>query len=147
MLETVGSAVRALREAHALTQAELAAQFSALSAERWHPSTVAKVEGGSRALTFVEAGTLAEVFGVTLDEFFAAAQSDDARRAAQWLASLNLAQADFSRLAESLSEAVDRIGAARQHTDAPLMETTTAWAAALRLDLDAILTIEGPDRG
>lgn len=56
-----GARVRAARTANSRTQADLASLLGL------HPSAIAKVEDGSRPLSFREATVLAADLGVTLD--------------------------------------------------------------------------------
>lgn len=64
----VGSRLRDLRVASGLYQRELADRMSA-EGHDWYQTTVARLEGGRRSLTYPEAEAIARICGVAPDWF------------------------------------------------------------------------------
>ena len=60
---SIGERVRKLREERGMTQAELAQKVG-----NCQQTMIASIEKGSKALPLATAITMAEVFGITLDE-------------------------------------------------------------------------------
>ena len=68
--------LRRERESHHWSQADLARKLSAVGLSV-HPTTIAKIEGGDRAVRIAEAVAIAEIFGFSLDEVFGRTATDD----------------------------------------------------------------------
>lgn len=138
--ETLGDNIRRLRDAAGLSQAELAERIGKLDVQGIYPQTIAKIEGGTRALKFAEGLALARVLGVrpeALDAPDAAeAEKRSRREAGRW-----------GRAAESehgaIKEAVWRFLSA-QHEVLALAAHARAEGAPYAPFLDAEAAQVGP---
>lgn len=68
--------LRRERESHHWSQADLARKLAAVGLSV-HPTTIAKIEAGDRAVRIAEAVAIAEIFGFSLDEAFGRTATDD----------------------------------------------------------------------
>lgn len=90
-----------------------------------HPTTIAKIEAGSRAIKLEEAVEIAALFGISLDELSGHGDiTDDLKRATQTLSDTAVnAYNDLVRLTESIVDAYEFL---RQQLDFKGMETGIA---------------------
>ncbi|MDC7122381.1 helix-turn-helix domain-containing protein [Cellulomonas fimi] len=117
---TLGKTIAAFREARGWTQVDLVTRYNRAASERWHPSTIAKVETGARRVLFDEVVTLAKVLGAPLSDLAEAMEGDDGRAQAA-------ARVRFRSLALEAADRVHDLGVA-----AELL--LKAWEAAGRPD-------------
>lgn len=104
--------LRSERRDRGLSQAELAKLLEQNTKQAWHPTTVAKIEAGERAVRIDEATAIADLFELSLDRFLGRSVTprDDMMYAMRALSSaVSQAHYQLENIERTLRDRVDEL--------------------------------------